>query len=246
MSGFLLIVGISRYPWRNSNSLSMTNIYQIPTTLERWPSCGIRRASVNSFGYGGTNAHVILDEAKTYLDDRSSSSLGSASRAFPVANHVVETAKSRKLFVFTANDDIAGAGIIRHTIKYLKVHCGDDEKILLGDLAFTLSERRTMLPHKLAVSASTVTDLIQELEKDKNTFRKSLRVPKLGFVFTGQGAQWAGMGIELCGVYPIFDDTLLKADICLGKLGCPWHIMGKNVLFFPSSSQWLWFSLCNR
>lgn len=46
--------------------LDKWNIH-IPTELTPWPTTGLRRASVNSFGYGGTNSHVILDDAFHYL-----------------------------------------------------------------------------------------------------------------------------------------------------------------------------------
>lgn len=119
--------------------------------------------------------------------------------------------------------------MIRHTIDYLQNYSCNNEHTLLINLAFTLSEKRTMLPYKLAVSASTLAELIQELEKNENTFRRSLRMPRLGFVFTGQGAQWARMGVELCEAYPVFNNTLLKADIFLAQLGCSWHIMGERL-----------------
>ncbi|KAL2010558.1 hypothetical protein VTN00DRAFT_6365 [Thermoascus crustaceus] len=194
---------------------------KIPITLEKWSSHGVRRASVNSFGYGGTNAHVILDEARTYPNGYSCSFSGMASPSSP---HNLETVNTRKLFLFTANDNIAGEAMIRHTIDYLKSNSCNNEQTLLRNLAFTLSEKRTMFPYKLAVSASTLAELIQELENE-NTFRRSLRMPRLGFVFTGQGAQWARMGVELCGAYPVFNNTLLKADIFLAQLGCSWHII---------------------
>ena len=52
---------------------------QVPTSLESWerePSSKVLRASLNSFGYGGTNAHVILEEAESYLSSRNPSQCG--------------------------------------------------------------------------------------------------------------------------------------------------------------------------
>ena len=43
---------------------------KVPTKLIRWPSKGVRRASINSFGYGGSNAHCIVDDAYNYLKER--------------------------------------------------------------------------------------------------------------------------------------------------------------------------------
>lgn len=114
-------------------------------------------------------------------------------------------------------------------LEYLKLKLHQDERTFLRDLAFTFSEKRTRLPLKLAVSASSISELVGELER-RPAFRKSFQAPRLGFVFTGQGAQWARMGVELEGIYEAFDKSLLSSEATLESLGCPWRLLGK--LFF--------------
>ena len=62
-----MVPGVAEFETPNSRfRLDEWNV-RIPSELMRWPTSGLRRASVNSFGYGGTNAHVILDDAMNYL-----------------------------------------------------------------------------------------------------------------------------------------------------------------------------------
>lgn len=56
--------------WNASHVTNETLLGKVPTKLELWPVKGLRRASVNSFGYGGTNAHCIIDDAYHYLESR--------------------------------------------------------------------------------------------------------------------------------------------------------------------------------
>ena len=52
---------------------------------------------------------------------------------------------------------------------------------------------------------------------------------RLGFVFNGQGAQWHAMGRELIATYPMFTESLRKADIILKEFGAPWSLEGKFI-----------------
>ena len=64
---------------------------------------------------------------------------------------------------------------------------------------------------------------LQNLDKIMCPALKSVPQPTLGFVFTGQGAQWVGMGRELT-VFPTFEQSLEKAEHYLLELGCPWRL----------------------
>lgn len=212
------------------SSIAPLTCRQIPTTLEQWPSRALRRASVNSFGYGGTNAHVILDEARGHLNNLSRRASVQSSDILPTStNGTGRHSEFYRSFVFSANDDIASSKLVERMLEYLKLQLYQDERTFLRDLAFTLSEKRTKLPLKLAVSASSISELAGELEK-RTAFHKSLQAPRLGFVFTGQGAQWARMGVELEGIYEAFDKSLLSSETTLKSLGCSWRLLGK--LFF--------------
>jgi len=201
--------------------------------LEPWPNDVPRRASINSFGYGGTNAHVILDEVNTYLSSKqtnggsmhrvsSFSSLGSESEDLDFGFEA-----PRRLFVFTANSEDTGKRMMGAISQYLKSKKDRETLDFVDDLAFTLAQRRSMLPWKATIAASSLSELIQNLEGSNNKFVRSSRVPKIGFVFTGQGAQWAGMGRELFGVYEVFDQTLQQVETLLQKLGASWRLSGE-------------------
>ena len=109
---------------------------------------------------------------------------------------------------------------------YLEEHTDVD----LALLARTLNERRSQLQWREAVSAVTSSDLVKTLNNEDVEYAKPAGKPKLGFIFTGQGAQWANMGMELL-VYPAFAQTLHEADRILRSLGADWSLLGEWRLF---------------
>ena len=96
----------------------------------------------------------------------------------------------------------------------------------MADLAFTLAERRSMYDWRIAVSASSLQELRTALEKGDIHLNRVSVTPRLGFIFTGQGAQWPAMGQDLM-VYPAFASALQEADDCLRSLGAGWSLIGK-------------------
>lgn len=92
-------------------------------------------------------------------------------------------------------------------------------------LAFTLCHRRSLLEWREAVSAATASELSDALAStDSNPTRPSENF-NIGFVFTGQGAQWSAMGRELLH-YTVFEETLQEADHILLGFGAKWSLMG--------------------
>lgn len=79
---------------------------------------------------------------------------------------------------------------------------------------------------RIVVAAATSEDLIDALDQPDLMPCRTLDTPKLGFVFTGQGAQWYAMGRELVTGNAIFQRTLSTADNHLRALGAPWSLMG--------------------
>ncbi|KAI1299034.1 hypothetical protein F5Y03DRAFT_254380 [Xylaria venustula] len=214
---------------------------RFPKTPTNWPKCGIRRASVNSFGYGGSNAHAVLDDAHSYFTKRGIDGFHSTlTQQSPIGktrdtaeingsgdydrNKFAATPVARvRVFVWSAAD---AAGIQRLAVSY-KTHLFDTlashlDSQHLKNLAFTLSEKRSVLPWKSYFLAQTVDDLKEQLYSMPKPSRSSTP-PRLHFVFTGQGAQWARMGIELA-VFPAFQTSLIQADRHFKSLGCVWSL----------------------
>ncbi|KAH6886253.1 hypothetical protein B0T10DRAFT_516260 [Thelonectria olida] len=185
-----------------------------------WPAGALRRASINSFGYGGSNAHLIVEQQKIPGGPRHVSSYVSDDADFSLDE---EDADRPSTLVLSAND----AASLRANIKALSNHLINPRvKINLADLAYTLSERRSKLWHRAFVTTRNLTDL------DENAFvlgKKSAEAPKIGFVFTGQGAQWPQMGKELLQFFPWTRDVLKELDDVLQSVPNPpsWSLVNE-------------------
>jgi acyl transferase domain-containing protein/NADPH:quinone reductase-like Zn-dependent oxidoreductase len=180
-------------------------LLQIPRTTEPWNS-SLRRASVNNFGYGGANSHVILEN---YIP---------AHRAF-----LNNTSLPSKVYVLSAKDEHAAEAMVANLRDHL---CNvNDSLSYRNDLAYTLGERRSAFPWVSATSASSISELIRLIDAGKMKPRRKNDAPKIGFVFTGQGAQWWAMGRELIHAYPVFRETLYEADGYLREFGATWSLI---------------------
>lgn len=94
----------------------------------------------------------------------------------------------------------------------------------MNDLAFTLGQRRSLLPWKATFVADSPVSLIQKLEKPDLAPSHSSKTPQVGFVFTGQGAQWYGMGRELLISNPVFASAIDAAAGSILKLGASYNL----------------------
>ena len=169
-----------------------------------WPDEGypVRRASVNSFGYGGSNAHVILEQSCIANRDNHVSSYEATNEEDEFSDD--ENTRLHTL-VLSANDAVSLKANIRALCDHL---INPRVNISLSDLAYTLSERRTRLWYSAFVTTRTT-----ELDaKDFVVGKKSLQPPKIGIVFTGQGAQWPQMGKELLQFFPWTRSILEELD----------------------------------
>lgn len=110
-------------------------------------------------------------------------------------------------------------------VYYLEQHPAAFEDSLMGNLVYTLGQRRTVFPWRLAVAGSSTSEIIKQLSMDLKPTRAP-DSPSIGFVFTGQGAQWPAMGRELLAAYPIFRKTMESVDDCLASLGANFSIVG--------------------
>lgn len=197
---------------------------QVPRRLETWPSGQLRRASINNFGYGGTNAHVIIDDPTYYLPR--SGLLPETHALNGVENHTAET---WRVFSLSAKDVGATQAMMVNLRNYLRQAQKKEELVNFNDLAYTLGQRRSTFPWTVAATARNIPELIEILDNRQMKPSWSLEVPRIGFVFTGQGAQWHAMGRELMGAYPVFEESLREADEYLKELGAPWSLIGLSL-----------------
>jgi hybrid polyketide synthase/nonribosomal peptide synthetase ACE1 len=197
------------------NELSATvrpfyNDLEIAQAAKQWPKLPdntLRRASVNSFGFGGANAHAILEEYNPRL-------IGCTSGE---ANTAIVSP-----FNFSASSEKSLLGNVAAYSAYIKSH----PDINLRDLSWTLNCRRSTLPVRLAVSASTTEGLVAKLDDAVQsstgitpaTQTATIREPKILGVFTGQGAQWARMGAELLESSSMARECLARLDRSLQEL----------------------------
>ncbi|RDW95260.1 hypothetical protein BP5796_01023 [Coleophoma crateriformis] len=201
---------------------------KMPQTLEQWPVGSPRRISVNSFGYGGTNGHVIMESLEQFLY-RAPKISASRTSAIPQTGEIQSLVPTRRrLFTFSAKDQDATNSLVASLALYLKGRKSSGRNELLDNLAYTLSERRTVFPWSMSMTGASVEELINSLEDNKLKAVRRRENIRLGYVFTGQGSQWYAMGRELINAYPVFKETLLAADVHMRKIGASWSIMGKN------------------
>lgn len=133
-----------------------------------------------------------------------------------------------RLFSLSAMDEASGA----RQVKALSEYVATKERSLniLDDLAFTLGERRTVLPWRAAIPARSLEQLKQGLDCQSVEFMKAQKNTKIGFVFTGQGAQWCGMGRELTDAYPVYRESLSRSETMLKAFGASWSLLGRLVV----------------
>ncbi|MEU8028452.1 SDR family NAD(P)-dependent oxidoreductase [Streptomyces sp. NPDC049099] len=175
-----------------------------------WPSGPrLRRAGVSAFGISGTNAHVIVEEAREEI---------AARQPDPSAGTDEGTAP-RQLFVLSARDDAA----LRGQATGLAAHLGalGSSGPALRDIGYTLAHRRSHFERRAAVLASDRDGLLAGLDAvaqgrvHPDVVRSPARetpAGKVAFVFSGHGGQWPGMGSELLTESTAFREALSALD----------------------------------
>ncbi|MDN8616773.1 polyketide synthase [Variovorax ginsengisoli] len=159
--------------------------FRVVDRLQSWPRGATpRRAGVSSFGVGGTNAHVVVEEAP------------------PAA--AAETGSGPQLLQLSARTPTALAAATARLADHLAAH----PDASLADVAHTLRVGRKAFAHRACVVAETAAQAVEALRTDDPSSRASGEiaawVPQAVFLFPGQGAQYAGMGQALHAGEPVF------------------------------------------
>jgi malonyl CoA-acyl carrier protein transacylase len=171
----------------------------VPVERTPWPSGSTpRRAGISSFGFTGTNAHLVLEEAPA-----------------AVPRPEQETERPRHLLTLSARTPGALAQL---THRYAR-HLADRPELSLRDVAFTANTGRAHFRHRLAVVAGSRDEARTRLEACAGghtpagvSTGQAAEPPRIAFLFTGQGSQYVGMGRQLYDAEPVFRDALDQCD----------------------------------
>jgi acyl transferase domain-containing protein/glutamate-1-semialdehyde aminotransferase/thioesterase domain-containing protein len=163
----------------------LSSPFFVNTILRPWDAKnGLRRAGVSSFGVGGTNAHVVLEEAPTPTP-------GGPSRL-------------RQLLVLSAKSPSA----LRTMTANLAAHLEGDQESNLADVAFTLQRGRKAFAHRLATVVSNTAEAVARLRSIEAssvyTGKAMAGEPSIVFLFPGQGTQYLDMGRQIYQGEPVF------------------------------------------
>ncbi|KRB18226.1 type I polyketide synthase [Rhizobacter sp. Root16D2] len=205
---------------------------QVPTTTTDWPEIdGRRLAGVSSFGFSGTNAHVILEAApdsvrpepvegpaRTALGLRQAQpdpSTGSARTEFGGVGAIDRPAH---VLALSARDDAALLALARrHEARLLQ----QDDSVEAADLCFSANTGRSHFSHRVALTGASLDELRAGLagllagSDDPAIARGQVEGaarPQVAFLFTGQGGQYAGMGRDLYDSAPVFRAAMDACD----------------------------------
>ncbi|KLP20845.1 putative polyketide synthase [Fusarium fujikuroi] len=174
-----------------------------------WPR-SLRRASINSFGYGGANAHIILESAESYLANKHPTG--------PSMTNAAISRQQRTVALLLSASSPYSLKALADDISSRLPRLGLANEI--DSLAYTLTKGRDHLSHR--------TFILADLDKSGKILRSmrttgdgdfhAMKPLPLGFVFTGQGAQYPGMAKELLASSELFCSTIRRLDSVLQAL----------------------------
>ncbi|MCB0090150.1 MAG: type I polyketide synthase, partial [Caldilineaceae bacterium] len=171
--------------------------FYVNTQLTDWSTANIpRRAGISSFGVGGTNAHVVVEEAPPLVSDVSE--------------------RTHHLLVLSAKSATALEAMAANLSHYLQSQA---DTINMADLAYTLQVGRRPFPHRRVVIACDAADAVQKLGSSDSgylfTQETKQQNPPVVFMFPGQGSQHVNMCRELYEHEAVFRRTM---DRCFALL----------------------------
>ena len=194
----------------------------IPTRLQAWAGDRApRRAAVSSFGFSGTNAHVILEETPADLQfARYALTINRPSAQQRPSTHSL--AAPYQLLTLSARQPQALQELAQHYQEYLRDH----PDVNLADLSYTTQYGRAHFEHRLCAAAASVGEWEEQLQAylDHDSApglsygQRDVERPRVAFLFTGGGAQYVNMGRMLYETQPLFRQILDEADALLSDM----------------------------
>lgn len=186
---------------------------KVPTQLETISRNGKPLAGgVNSFGAGGTNDHVVMEEYVPINLSNGNEKPDQAMRVLPLSAKTEEALQD----VVTSYQEFLAS--TTHS---------------LNDICFSAATRRSALPVRLCVSGRNIS----EIQASLTAFQKQETRPgmvagnaskdvkrKIGFIYSGQGPQWYAMGRQLINTSPVFRNTILKIESLFAKVA-DWSLL---------------------
>lgn len=176
----------TRFDWKNIP-------LSAPTALTEWSPAGARRAGVSAFGFSGTNAHAIFEEAPKQ-----------PRRAGGLPGRFVLPLSARS------------AGAVKELARRAAALLPGADAAQLADLCYTAAAGRTHFEWRAIASGADAQELLRSLEAAQPAQARGGRV---AFVFTGQGSQYVGMGRGLYETWPVFRATLEECAAVLREDG---------------------------
>ncbi|MCC5601616.1 type I polyketide synthase [Nostoc favosum] len=192
--------------------------FYVNTQLSAWETNGTpRRAGVSSFGLGGTNAHVVLEEAPEV--EQGSRGAGEQGRKY-------------QLLVVSAKTDSALETATTNLVNHLQQH----PELNLADVAYTLQVGRHGLSHRRTVVCQDTQDAIAAFQNPKRvlTSTQDMNERPVAFMFTGLGTHYVNMGSELYQFEPTFREHL---DRCCSLFQPLLGLNLKEVIYPPSCAK---------
>ncbi|BBY21631.1 type I polyketide synthase [Mycobacterium stomatepiae] len=187
--------------WNPAIDASATRLF-VPTEGTAWPTDGLRRAAVSSFGLSGTNAHVVVEQP--------SASPAPAS-VEPVVSTLVVSGKTLQRLASTAAtlaDWIAGPGAatplvdVAHTVNHRRARHNWVGTVVARDREAAVAGLRALSTGTPAPGVVAPAEVITKAGHGSGTV----------FVYSGQGAQWAGMGRRLLADEPAFAAAIAELE----------------------------------
>jgi acyl transferase domain-containing protein/acyl carrier protein len=186
--------------------------FYVNTQLSEWNTGETpRRAGVSSFGIGGTNAHLILEEAPI------------------LEQKTVEPGREYQLLLLSAKTDSALETMTVNLAEYLQQH----PELELADIAYTLQVGRRTYNHRRMLVCSSLESAIVELKTSQPTFQQKTARP-VTFLFPGQGSQYVNMGRELYATEPTFQ---AEFDRCTQLLQLNFGLDLRSLLYPTADEQ---------